>query len=423
MVMENLEEQQIKTIEDMWRQFIWNGKKPKISIKTMQQDKKKGGLRLCNIRAKQDAIKIGWIFKLDEDQLLAECAYHMLDTNLRNLLWRCNLEYSDCLKSFGNENFWSQMLTAWSKINFERPANRQQVLDQIIWYNSFVKIDKKVIMWKQWFEKGILWVSDIFKDGAFLNAETLGVNWLDHASIMDAIPLYWKSLLQEAELGSPSSQYTELSKCKSRNRKIYDLLIYDPFPLLKYYNKWLEVPEFSSLEYAFYEKCFARLYCCTDISKYRDFQYRLLLGKIFTNNILYEWGIVDDAKCTFCGNEPENLMHLLWSCSEVKPLIDYVQWLCKERNIVIELNSANFILNYLHESSNHVINFVGILVKQFIYRCRCMKKVPKLEVLKLELEFMQSLEWANAKVAGRTVKHTRRWSPIFDFETNPSEPQ
>ena len=54
-------------------------------------------LKVCNCWAnrqltKQHALKIGWIFKIDEDNLLSECAYRALDPTLRSWIWRCNIQ-------------------------------------------------------------------------------------------------------------------------------------------------------------------------------------------------------------------------------------------------------------------------------------------------------------------------------------------
>ena len=87
-----LNKEQISEIENIIREFIWKGKKPKIALATLQNLKHQGGLKLVNLLAKQDTIKISWIFKLESDSLLRECAYNTLAPKLRQLIWRFNLD-------------------------------------------------------------------------------------------------------------------------------------------------------------------------------------------------------------------------------------------------------------------------------------------------------------------------------------------
>ena len=65
--MVDLQEHQIKEIESVMRDFIWLGKYPKISLHMLQRKKMQGGLKLFDIRAKQQALKISWIEKIESD--------------------------------------------------------------------------------------------------------------------------------------------------------------------------------------------------------------------------------------------------------------------------------------------------------------------------------------------------------------------
>ena len=44
-------------------QFIWKGKKPKIAYNKLVQNIASGGLGLCDLKAKDVALKINWIKK------------------------------------------------------------------------------------------------------------------------------------------------------------------------------------------------------------------------------------------------------------------------------------------------------------------------------------------------------------------------
>ena len=98
---------QIDHVYSVVHDFLWNGKRPKVAFKTLQKMKSQGGLKLFDLAVKQDTIHIGWIFKLESDELLSTCAYNALHLDLRNMIWKCNISAQDVEKVFGHSNeFW-----------------------------------------------------------------------------------------------------------------------------------------------------------------------------------------------------------------------------------------------------------------------------------------------------------------------------
>ena len=49
----HLSKKEIEMIESIFRNFIWNSKRAKISLQTLQLKKLQGGLKLVNLEAKQ----------------------------------------------------------------------------------------------------------------------------------------------------------------------------------------------------------------------------------------------------------------------------------------------------------------------------------------------------------------------------------
>ena len=96
---------------------------------------------------------------------------------------------------------------------------------------------------------------------------------------------------------------------------VYEILINDENAMLKYANR-------LDLNIVKYYDAFKRLYQFTRITKYRDFEYQFLLGKIICNIDLKAWGIKDSDICTFCEEEQESMIHLFWECRYVLPYGD-----------------------------------------------------------------------------------------------------
>ena len=57
----NMTDRQINTVEGVIREYIWTGKKPKISFELLKKNKIHGGLRLVDLKAKQNALKCGYL--------------------------------------------------------------------------------------------------------------------------------------------------------------------------------------------------------------------------------------------------------------------------------------------------------------------------------------------------------------------------
>ena len=87
-----ISEEIVKKVEDMILKFIWNGHKPKISLKTLQASKTCGGLKLIDLRKRDAALKTTWPGILTTDNKLSQIVYLDIGCVLNEQIWRCNLE-------------------------------------------------------------------------------------------------------------------------------------------------------------------------------------------------------------------------------------------------------------------------------------------------------------------------------------------
>ena len=134
----NMTENQIKKVEVMIHDFLWNGRKRgRISMNTLTKDRKQGGLRLVDLRAKQKSIKIKWIFTIEKDPFLTQCMHENLDPNMGMTIFECNLSKIHVKKCFGYDNsLWIEILEGWCEINYHAPSDKTQIRNEILWYNS-----------------------------------------------------------------------------------------------------------------------------------------------------------------------------------------------------------------------------------------------------------------------------------------------
>ena len=68
-------EHYVKKLNRLFRKFIWNGKRDKITLKILQTLKNDGGAGLTNIKERDKAAKIIWVSKMENSKIasLAHC--------------------------------------------------------------------------------------------------------------------------------------------------------------------------------------------------------------------------------------------------------------------------------------------------------------------------------------------------------------
>ena len=270
------------------------------------------------------------------------------------------------------------MLEAWCKVNFLTPTTKKQISHQCIWYNSHIRIDGKPVMWKKWVDKGIILVHDLVTtSGNFKDSASLEVDWLQWCSLMNTIPQEWKNSIKCDEMEEKddvTNLYDVIKESKNPTRIIYDRLMESKQNLNKYRERWEEKGIFLTAD--FYRQLFLNLKCAVRNPKLREFQYRLLLGKIVTNENLVEWGLATDSRCYFCKTEKETLIHLMYECHHEQKLVKYIYKTCENNHIDYNNSEVPFIMNCVHKNTIHVINLMTVFLKQFVYR----KKVAQKEV-------------------------------------------
>ena len=183
----------VKTIDNLIREFLWNGKKSKIAYNILQNQKKDGGLQLVNIKLKDKALKATWPKILHDEKEYASIVYSgMRCSELQEDLWRCSINPKDVGRMRIKSQFWEDTLTSWSEYNYYRNV---RIENQIIWYNSKIKINQKLVMWRDVWSKGLKYVHQLFYNQEFISGprakELFGLTTLRYNSLKVALPREW----------------------------------------------------------------------------------------------------------------------------------------------------------------------------------------------------------------------------------------
>ena len=318
---------------------------------------------------------------------------------------------------FSNE-FWKDVLKSWNSFN---QHYQKRVDNQVIWYNSQVRVAGKPIMWNDIYQKGLLYVHQLFKDKHFKTEEEVqeefGLTPLRYNSLKTSIPSDWKTFFQNNHkltympIAPHIYDRTQTEFCNSFSKRVYKYLGGD---MLEIHNKYITWRQDLGSDYneALYDftRAHKAIYKLTNVPKFRSFQYRLLQRGLVTNIQLSKWGIKEDDLCSFCQQGRETYTHLFWECELVRKIWEQIERDIQSRyQIPVVLNAQNVIFNTITEQEYHVANFICLIVKQYIYRQKCLQKVLSIDELKAQIEKIERMEKYIATKNNKLNKHVTKW--------------
>ncbi len=165
-----LKESHVKTLREIFIDYLWEGKPPPIAHSTMINDFDKGGARMIDIVCKEKAIKATWAARMynNSNASWAKLAYMQINPTLGPIIWKCNILKKDADNLPINNTFWKNVLLSWCSYNYKEPLTKSEVKTQVLWYNSFLKVGGKLLMLKRAIRAGIIYVKDILHNNGTL---------------------------------------------------------------------------------------------------------------------------------------------------------------------------------------------------------------------------------------------------------------
>ena len=178
----------------------------------------------------------------------------------------------------------------------------------------------------------------------------------------------------------------------------------------------------TELTYDEFIKLFRNVRKISNNSKLRSFQYRMLCMAIITNIKLKKWRIVQEDCCTLCESSTETIEHLFFECSYAQKLLkqvleivqSYKNEICNYNPLTIE----NVLFNTVHDKAGHLVNFVTLQLKSYLYTSRCIKKKPSVNEFRSIVENARRCELYNARRVGKCSVHFKKWQNHAETDIN-----
>ena len=190
--------------------FLWDGKRPKIAAKVMENSIKFGGLKMPNLFLKVKAWQLSWLtraIKIPESSWVCVVDEIMRKANLIDTI-RGHLDKRDkflqCVPQF-YRNILYTLYDLKEKVGINQP------FDQSIWLNKNITIGKETIFWNEWYEKGITLVRDIIDEsGIFYDVNSLSELYSIKTNFLSVLQLRqaYTNALEDIIIQCPSTSIT-----------------------------------------------------------------------------------------------------------------------------------------------------------------------------------------------------------------------
>ena len=403
-VLPNLPKDLIKSFDNAISDFLWNGRKAKISLRVLQNSRENGGLNLVNISRRQSALKVSWIKTIRTDHKLANLAYYFLIPELGEHIWTCNLaeEDVDLFVSKNKNVFWFDVLCAWSGYNFEKDV---QKTSKLLWCNSLIRINGRPVLWKECIRQGLMYVHQLYDNGRLINlveAANYGLSVMCFNSLVSALPKAWKKNNIQ-----PITNYKRLCDKKNISQIVYKELSPKNDVLFQKVELW-NVELDKDLTTDMVLRSLRYVFKLTNVPKLRSFHYRLVYRGLILNTHLYHWKYRDNNLCSFCEKSKESYLHLFYQCECVQSLMHNLLCYCTEyRNMSIQTPDVSDLMFGL--MPNRVFGTYVLIMKQYIYAQRCMKKPLNFLELRSKLWLYENIEYYVARNNDNMQKHKDKW--------------
>ena len=192
----------INKIEALQKEFIWNGKTPKVKHTTLISNYEDGGLKDIDIRAKLKSLHLSWIKRLYSQNFHP---WKNIPLKLIENFIKQEIFYSNIMIKLPNmfPKFYICIMDNWSELR-QQPLILDFILMQHIWFNQFIIVSNRPIKKLFPFQ---LFVGNLFEDNvqipclAFKEKFNLHDNdYFKWRQVISSIPSNWKSIITNSDV-------------------------------------------------------------------------------------------------------------------------------------------------------------------------------------------------------------------------------
>ena len=419
----------LKCIDTMFFDFIWSKGKHFVSKVVICGPISEGGLNMVDVYSKEISIKCNWVKMLISDtnanwKILA----NMLIPGEGNSFWEGNLNQKDIQMLLKRKSqIWSDICKSWSKFNFEEPTDIDTIIVQPLNFNSFIRINDKPF-YSKLYSKGMKTIQDILdENGNFIDYDSFKNNFeivndckMLYNSIVSAIPQNWKIVIRNYfyvrnPINTIPLKIEKVKRNSKPSKHIYSCLIQKKNTGIpnRLHEKWQNDLN-TVIDNDFLSQAFELSFESSLFPKLKVFQYRVIHRNLVTNKDLMLWGIKQDNLCTFCNEEEETILHLLWECTfACRIWTQLFSWIYDNSEINIVFTPKDTLLGVENLDNNILYNTLFMIVKQYLYSCRCREILPNFNHLMKSIKEVILIEKYIAVKKNKLDIHNKKWALLY----------
>ena len=259
---------------------------------------------------------------------------------------KCNFDLN-LLKTDIPIDFYKEALKAWQKINNRTPRTKEQVLNEIVWNNRFIKMEGYSVYYKKWHEAGVTKVEDIFLGNTFLpfndfcNKYKIKTNFLKYYGLCHAVPqervdiLKGKAVVPVEKSADQDKILLDQIYCKLATKYLVKNKFVAPTAERRMRN--------ANLDEVTIQRIYSLPFKVTKDTRLSIFQFKIVHHILPTNATLHRDSLRENDKCHLC-KERETLTHLFVTCPIVQIFWScFVNWWNTKNQEEINLDENDII--------------------------------------------------------------------------------
>ena len=195
----------VKQFKQIIFKFLWNGT-DKVTRGSTINEYSEGGLKMIDLECMVKSLRLAWLKRIfnNNDGIWKTYLRHKLQPFGGFFFMNCNYDIKDYLIS---SQFYHEFLLWWSE--FRETFASEKDWENIIWNNRDIRIDKKPVFYKNYFDSGVVYTHNLLLDldnGQSYSKFSKTIrksNFLQWAGLRHSIPPHLKDINKSPSITSP----------------------------------------------------------------------------------------------------------------------------------------------------------------------------------------------------------------------------
>lgn len=418
-----------KWFDRIIKTFIWNGKRPRLHLGKLQRPADRGGLGLPKMLFYYYAFNLRHLAHWSLPPERAPPWYSIEQSALAPLSPLQSLSIKLARKAKAHPII-AHLKSMWIKIARIFKLDPYLNVSSSVWLNPKLCISKSPFCWKDWLDRGVVTLGDLYHNGILKSFEECvqqyGIPRSQFFRYLQLRHLLLKIFGSSTTAPKAAELLDKVLKSFGKGHEAsvyYSLLIQD---LGNEAMTGLKLTWERDLNLTLDDKEWERI--CKNIKALsRDARVRLIQFKIihrfyWTPSRLFRIGLKDTPNCWRCKSEEGHLMHVLWSCDKVQEfwnrIYDNIFQICQAQ---IPFNPRLFVLgdgSVLTGGDKHIRSWVqtSIMIgRQILLRGWKTEGVPSVQEWIAEMARVAAFEKMSYKRFDRLDIYTGKWGKYLTF--------